>query len=339
MWGMNVTVRELAKIAGVSPAAVSIVLNNKKGVSDEKREYILEVLKKYDYTNNRKIKATRSLCFLKYKKHGMLVEQNEGFIAAILDAMEAECRLNGYNLNIIVSDADFEKTVKNMDFSIYEGLIVLGTELGEEQYKYLDYIKKPFVVVDNTVAHYPCNSIAIHNDETVRCALHHLADLGHKDIAYFHSSVSIANFEERNAAFTRYCKEFGFNFNPDWQFDTYPTLVGAYNSVKEQLLGMKKDLPSCAFADNDTIAIGALKALKEFGYRVPEDISLVGFDDIHFSEISSPPLTTMRIPKSLIGRLAVKNICNRIEDASYQNVKIRVGGEFILRSSTTELNK
>jgi LacI family transcriptional regulator len=94
-------------------------------------------------------------------------------------------------------------------------------------------------------------------------------------------------------------------------------------------------LPKCAFADNDSIAIGAIKALGEAGYRVPEDISVIGFDDIHFSQICSPALTTMRIPKKLIGTLAIRLICDMIEHRHYNDVKLRIGGELVLRSSTT----
>jgi Transcriptional regulators len=330
------TVKELAKIAGVSSSAVSIVLNNKKGVSEETRNRIEHILEQYQYNNQRKSKnATKNICFLKYKKHGMLVEQNEGFITTILDAIEVECRSCGYHLSIIVSDNSLEETFHSIDFDAYDGFIVLGTELDETQYSYLGLLKKPYLIVDNTVREYPCNSIAINNDETVRSALLHLSKLGHKTIAYFHSNVSIANFEERNTAFLRYCTEFGLTFLKENQFNVPPTLVGAYDSMK-QYLSQKKELPTCAFADNDSIAIGAMKALRDYNYHVPNDISVIGFDDIHFSAICSPSLTTMRIPKNIIGTFAVRRMHDVLEQVPYSNVKIQVSGELILRHSTKQ---
>lgn len=327
-------VKDIAKIAGVSPSAVSVVLNGKKGVSDETRKRILDIINSNNYVKTKKGKTyPKNICFLKYKKHGMLVEQNEGFINQILDAIEAECRATGYHLSMINSVNDFAETIKNIDFALYEGLIVLGTELEKEQYIYLNQIKKPYIVLDNTVQNFPCNSVAINNEETVYCALTHLAELGHKNIAYFHSNVSIANFEERYQSFVCYSKELGLEFKPEYEFNVPPTLVGAYVEMKKYL-SSGVNLPSCAFADNDSIAIGSIKALLEFGYRVPEDISIIGFDDIRFSEISSPPLTTMRIPKALIGTLAVRQIRNMIEYTPYSDVKLRVGGELVLRSST-----
>lgn len=329
------TVKEIAKIAGVSPSAISVVLNGKKGVSDETRQRVLNILKKYNYTKNIQPKTiSKNIYFLKYKKHGMLVEQNEGFISAILDAIEAECRSEGYNLSMINSENNFEQTLKDINFEMCDGIIVLGTELEDYNFKLLSQIKKPCIVLDNAVRNHNCNSIAINNGETVYCALSHLASLGHKSVAYFHSSVSIANFEERYRAFNRYCKELNLESKPEYQFNVPPTLVGAYDSMKNYLL-TNITLPSCAFADNDTIAIGVIKALRESGYRIPEDISIIGFDDIHFSEISTPPLTTMRIPKALIGTLAIRQICDMIESQPYSNVKLRIGGELVLRSSTT----
>lgn len=328
------TVKELAKIAGVSPAAISIVLNNKKGVSDETRERILEILKEYNYANKKDAKSSlRNIYFLKYKKHGMLVELNAGFISAILDAVEAECRLRGYNLSMIVSDNNFEETVRSIDYGTCDALIVLGTELEEEQNYLLGEINKPYIVVDNGVPNYPCNSIAINNEETVYQALSYLAGLGHKNIAYFHSNVSIPNFKERCSAFTWGCDKFGFHFLPENQYDLPPTMVGAYDYMKERLKD-RPPLPSCAFADNDSIAIGAIKALQEFGYRIPEDISVIGIDDIHFSAISSPPLTTMRIPKELIGTLAVRQLCDLIDTSPCTDVKTRLGGMLVTRNST-----
>jgi Transcriptional regulators len=332
------TVKELAKIAGVSPSAISIVINNKKGVSDKTRAHILNILKEHNYSINKKKDNTKNLCFLKYKKHGMLVEQNEGFIAAILDAVEAECCSKGYSLSIVVSDNNFSETIRNIDYDAYDGIILLSTELEEQQYNCLNDIKKPYVVVDNILRDYPCNSVAINNQEIVQSAISHLAGLNHKSIGYFHSSVNIANFTERMQAFVQYSAKMGLDFKQEYQFDLPPTLVGAYNTMKKYLKSQPV-LPSSAFADNDTIAIGAIKALLECGYRVPQDISIIGFDDIHFSAISSPPLTTMRIQKALIGTLAVRQVCDLIDFYPYTDVKIQVGGELVKRSSTTYYTK
>ncbi len=329
------TVKELAKIAGVSPAAISIVLNNKKGVSDATRKHILQIMEEYHYKipSRTKKETSKNILFLKYKEHGMIVEENEGFIAAILDSIETECRSRGFHLTITVSDNCFAETVDSLDYSAYDGLIVLGTELKKNHYDCLEKIKKPFVVVDNEVRNYTCNSVSINNSETVYRAVAYLKSLGHREIGYLCSAVSIANFEERAQAFLESCACLNMDFRPEHRFRLTPTLVGAYQSMT-QILSQGAELPTCLFADNDTIAIGAIKALAEYGFEVPSDLSVVGFDDIPFSGILTPPLTTMRVPKALIGTIAVKQVCLMMADSEYQNVKTRVGGQLVLRAST-----
>lgn len=331
------TVKEIAKLAGVSPSAISVVLNDRKGVSDETRKRVLDIIKKYNYTNNKKSKFTaKNICFIKYKKHGLLVEQNQGFITGILDSIESESRLEGYNLSMVNSVGNLADTIKEINLSMYDGIIVLGTELDEDQYQYLNQIRQPCIVLDNPVRCNSCNSVSINNYDTVHCALSHLAALNHKSIAYFHSNVDIANFEERHQAFLKCCEEFRFDFKSEYQFDLTPTLVGSYEEMKRKLESCQV-LPDCAFADNDSIAIGAIKALRESGYKVPDDISVIGFDDIDFSKISTPSLSTMKIPKTLIGTLAVRQICSMIEHYKYSDVKLLVGGELVVRSSTAPL--
>ena len=112
-----------------------------------------------------------------------------------------------------------------------------------------------------------------------------------------------------------------------------PTLLGAYHSMKDYLKQVPK-LPGCAFADNDTIAIGVIKALRESGYQIPEDISIIGVDDIPFSAIHSPSISTMSIPKKLMGKLAIEYLKKTVEDNTFTNTKTRVGGSLITRHST-----
>ena len=145
--------------------------------------------------------------------------------------------------------------------------------------------------------------------------------------------MSIQNFDERALSFIDSCKKLNLNFRPEFEFLLTPTLLGAYHDMKTYLDSGAK-LPGCIFADNDTIAIGAMKALIEFDYKIPNDISIIGFDDVQFAAINSPSLTTMCVPKKSIGSLALRQLHNAIEDDLYTNVKVRVGGNIIVRDST-----
>lgn len=326
-------IRELAELAGVSPATVSLVLNDRPGVSQQTREKVLKLADAYEYQGVKTFRNLKNILFLKYMKHGMIVEENAGFISAIMDSIENDCREEGYTLNIINSENELEKTLSEINYWNYRGIIVLGTELDESEYPLLNEIPIPYVVIDNAMPHFPCNTIALDNFEIVYGALKHLRDLGHKEIAYFRSNISIQNFTERAHAFYRYADRFGLKVKKTHEYKVTPTLLGAFNDMTEQL--KKGDiLPSCAFADNDTIAIGAIKALKKAGYRVPEDISVIGFDDIPFAAINSPTITTMGVPRKAIGSLTLAQLHMMIEREIPMYQTARVGGELVIRHST-----
>lgn len=333
------TIRELAEIANVSPATVSLVLNNKKGVAEETRKRVLELFEEYHYPVHRKnMTPTKNILFLKYMKDGMIVEENTGFIASIMDSIEMCCRNEGYNLNIINAFNNFEETVLDINYSNFSGIIVLGTELEQKDYGTLEKITIPYVVLDNAMPYLNCHSVAIGNKELVHDAIKHLVDLGYEEIAYFRSSRPIQNFQERAESFRDSIESLHVKNIKAHEFYITPTLLGAYESMKAYLQkGMT--LPGCAFADNDTIAIGVMKALSEFDIRVPEELSVVGFDNIQFSAIHSPSLSTMHIAKELMGSMALKVLYMVIENPKMSSIKTRVGGKLIVRESSSANKK
>ena len=333
-------IRELSKIAGVSPAAVSIVINNKKGVSETTRAHVKKIMEQYGYnpiklngaTDIQRNSNLKKILFLKYRTHGMLVEENQGFISIIIDAIEAECRKRQMELNIIVSDNQFKQTLSEIDFSIYAGIIVLATELEPELYSLLDRIAIPFVAVDNRIPTSSCSSVSIDNSGNVFQALKFFAEHGHKKIAYFRSNIEIQNFKERRESFLNSVRNLGMSHSPEYEFAVTPTLLGSYKDCKSLFTNFHTSLPTCAFADNDSIALGAIKALKECGYKIPKDLSIIGFDDIPYSAISSPSLTTIKVSKEIIGQTAVNHLCTLIDNPSH-HLKIQVPGNIIIRNS------
>lgn len=329
-------IKELAKIAGVSPATVSLVLNNKKGVGEETRRHVNAVLEEYNYVIPKRTKSTpKNILFIKYIEQDLTIEENFGFTAAVMDSIENDCRNFGYSLSILTSENCLEETLQSIDFTLYQGLILLGTELDFHTYPLLEKIPIPYIVIDNKMPHMECNCIALNNNEMIYKALSYLTALGHKKIAYFRSNRITPNSEERKNSFLEACEKCDITYDPANELLLAPTLLGGYQSMKEYL-EQSISLPSCAFADSDAIAIGAIKALKEYNYKIPEDISIIGFDDIPFSAINSPSLTTIAVPRKLIGSMALRQLHTSIEDPTFQNIKIFVGGTIIVRESTKE---
>ena len=136
----------------------------------------------------------------------------------------------------------------------------------------------------------------------------------------------------------RSCRELGLSLRGEDTFLLRPYMLGAYEDMKQYLQEGNHPLPTAFFADNDMIALGAVKALSDHGIRVPEDISIIGFDDLPFSSISAPPLTTLRVPKQEMGRVAVRRIAEIIKTGEDLCLKQQVLPAFIERKSVKTIS-
>lgn len=330
------TVRELASIAGVSPATVSLVLNNKKGVSGETRSRVQRLLDEYNYAPPppSSQRAWYRILFVKYRTHGMAVEENQGFVASIMDQIENECRHFSYNLIIRNCTAQtVEDVFRGIADDAPDGVILLGTEFDPEYFHMLNMIKAPVVVLDNSMANENVDSIVMANANIAATAVKYLYGLGHRKIGYFKTSVDVSNLRERYEGYLKALEE--LKLTPPAPVCLTPTLNGAYADM-QNLLKSGAYLPEGAvLADNDSIAIGAAKALQEAEYRIPQDISIVGVDDIPFSAMTTPALTTMRISRSALGTLAVDLIRKRMKYPNWPAMHVQITGQLIERDSTS----
>ena len=143
----------------------------------------------------------------------------------------------------------------------------------------------------------------MNNAENVHIALQYCKECGHTELGYLGSTTGAENFNERHIAFLRYVKELNFQFDSKNEFRVKPTMLGAHDDF--QNTGSEPGASLLFFAENDTIALGAMKALKEKGYKIPNDVSLIGFDDIPYSSISSPTLTTIHVQRKIMGKQSV----------------------------------
>jgi LacI family transcriptional regulator len=164
-------------------------------------------------------------------------------------------------------------------------------------------------------------------------AVKHLEKAGHKAIGHLCSRVGINNFYERRDG---YLKGMNNQVDPMFTIPISSTSGRAYEDMKAYLAS-KPSIPSAFFADNDIIAISCIRALREAGYRVPDDVSVVGFDDIPASALIEPPLTTMRVPKKTLGTLAVERLLKRINGDTSESLRISVNTTLINRSSVKQI--
>lgn len=332
----KVNLKTISQITGFSVATISNALNRKKGVNQETASEIFRVAKELGYINEDTISKIR---FVIFKKNGLIIDDTP-FFSLMIDGIEKECRAQG--LEILLShlsqeDEDYEEQARWMINDNASAIIILGTELSEDDMELYKKANCPLLTLDFWCNDMSLNGVLINNHDSTRMAVEYLISKGHKEIGYLRGNFRIKAFNERATGYQYTLKKQGFPVNGEYVITLGTTINSAY---QEMLAHLQKEpkLPTAFFADNDVIALGAMKALQEKGYRIPEDISIIGFDDLPYSEISSPPLTTLRVPKQDMGKLAVRRIVEMMRESSKTKIKIQVCTSFVERGSVRELN-
>lgn len=334
---MKISIKTISELTGFSQATVSNALNNKRGVNKETAEKIIEVAKKHGYLSGSKIDNIKIVI---YKKSGIIVSDTP-FFTALIDGMETESRNAGFQTTLCNLDQrhpDFEQTRSQLLSDPTCAIVLLATEMDEADIIPFLNCRAPLVVLDNWFDESTFDAVLISNTDCVCAAVKYLIRNGHREIGYLRGSIRIKNFYYREKGYERALCDAGLALNPSYAFSLTPTIEGAYDDMLTLLKG-KPQLPTAFVADNDIIALGAMRALQECGYAIPQDVSVIGFDDLPFGAISYPALTTIRVHKHEMGRIAVRRLIEVIQNNSLINTKVLVCNTFIERSSVRDLNK
>ena len=202
----------------------------------------------------------------------------------------------------------------------------------EATLSHFDRLVIPLVFLDAYFEKPQYNYILINNVQGAFTAAQYLIRKHRAQPGYLRSAYSISNFEQRADGFYKAIRTAGMSTAKSQVLRLTPSQEGAYEDMKE-LLATGEKPASCYFADNDLIAIGAMKALKDAGYRIPQDVSIVGFDDLPVCEYVNPPLTTVMVPKFFMGETAADRIIQLIEEKNQQPLKIEVSTRLVRRRS------
>lgn len=334
---MSITAKELAEKLGVSPASVSMALNNKPGVSQKTRQLILEVAERegYDFyriSSKNKIPGTIYLVF--FKKHGTIVTYTP-FFSQVSEGISERCKEMGYKLNVhyVWDDETLQKQIENIQYSDCCGIILLGTEMHAEDFRPFQTLSIPIVLLDVYFETIQANYVLINNVQGAFLATTYLIKKTQQQPGYLRSSYPIINFDERASGFYNAIRSSGLHTSKSIVHRLSSSIEGAFLDMIE-ILEQKETLAKCYFADNDTIAIGAMRALKTKGYRIPEDIAIIGFDNIDFSSIVEPSLSTIHVPKREMGKIALDRLMELITHPKSLPTKIEVSTHLIKRRST-----
>ena len=182
------------------------------------------------------------------------------------------------------------------------------------------------------------DAVVIANTDSVLRAVDYLIEKGHRQIGYLAGDLRIRNFKDRERGYRQALEDAGLEANPAWRVTLGTTLEGAYRDMGVWLDNVSRDdLPTAFFAENDVLAVGAMRAFNEHGIRVPEDVSIIGFDDLSLGAFSNPPLTTVHVPKHEVGEIAVRRLVGNIRNPKSYTCKTAVSTYFVERQSVCEI--
>ena len=337
----SVRIKDIAKALELSSATVSMVFNNKPGVNSDTRARVLSYADQVGYRTSQAQRSSlteaRSIRFIVYKKNGRIVSDTP-FFAELIEGIESEAKRDHFGLAIsYISESNPQAEIMRMvSDNAQDGIIILATEMEADDIRKFRGANLPIVMLDSYFELEQFDTVVINNVQSAMIATKYLTDCGHTKIGHLKSSVPINNFAEREAGFMRALTYADFRYNDEYTITLSPSIDGAYSDMLSKLKE-KKSLPTAFFADNDIIAFGAMKAMKESGINIPQDIYIIGFDDMPFSTLIEPNLTTVRVYKDRIGTLAVKRIMERIRGEAKERVKIEVGADLVIRDSVADI--
>jgi DNA-binding LacI/PurR family transcriptional regulator len=331
----KVSIKDVAREAGVSHATVSRALRGSPLISPPTTERVQAVANQMGYSVNA---VARSLVTGKTHTIGVVVTSiADPFVGGVTAGIEAYANEHGYSTILATSHADPEmekRMVASLRERSVDGILVTSSRVGEEYLPLVAQMRVPIVLLNNQRPGDYDHSVTIDNAGSARRAVEHLLDLGHRRIAYIGHSQGYATERDRRQGYELALTAAGLAVDPAYilQADSSPE-SGAQAAGQLAALAPR---PTAIFCYNDITALGVLAHAREQGIRVPEDWSVVGFDDLFLSQHLFPPLTTVRQPMLAMGRAAAEVLLGLIagEDG---HANLRMPGELIVRQSTARV--
>jgi LacI family transcriptional regulator len=321
------TIKEIAKEANVSPATVSKALNKRHDVSAETRRKIIEIAESHNFVpsasaKNLKMQRTENIGVIFCRESQPL--SGNPFYSRVLEGIEAELAINNYNLVLHLLPNDYHGNLPKMVREKQVDGVILAGVMREDFIGRLADMNLTIVLLDPKIYLENMSQVLIDNEHGAFQATQHLINYGHNRIGFISGDLERRSF---NLRYKGYKKALEYNNIP---FDENLVKTGGLEKGYEHMKALIElpDHPTAVFAANDINAIFGYKAISDSGFKIPEDISVIGFDDIELAKISNPPLTTVRVYKEEMGSIAVRillqTLRNEIDKPLTTLVPIRV---------------
>ncbi len=330
----TMNLEEVAKLSGVSRSTVSRVINNDPNVSQTTRDMVLEVIRRVNYQPN---VAARGLAAGRTRVLGLVIPTGvstlftDPFFPLLIQGISSACNAHDHSVMLWLADPEYERrTIRQvMHNGLIDGVIVAATLLNDPLVQALIEGDLPFILVGRHPTELGVNYVEVENLNAVRKAVSHLLRLGRRRVATITGPQNMIPGIDRREGYVLALRDRGLAADPELIVEGDFTETGAYAAMQKLLPRQ----PDAVFAASDTMAVGALRALRDAGRRVPEDVALVGFDDMPFAAHVDPPLTTVRQPIHRLGTLAAETLIDLIEHPEAGARRIVLPTELVIRAS------
>lgn len=339
-----IKIEDIAKMAGVSKSTVSLALNGHDGVSERKRQQILQIAKDNNYQPLRQRKEKKATFSKSYIVRLVSCNDINRFtynfqnlphfneLLADFSALSREYPIsllvNSISINNI--EKEFQEIESHQQSDV---IILLGTDLPETVIKAINMLHDKVIIIDTCFFNMNNDFININNYLGAYQATEFLIHCGHKKIGYVKGKQRIKNFKERHRGFEDALRKMGLPTTD------IPTLIFSASSITTYPNTIKnRELPTAFFCENDTLAISLIKTLQELGISVPEEVSVVGFDNISEATVITPELTTIDINRRYMVRLALKKAISIITKGKVNQTQVLINTKLIERQSVKKLS-
>lgn len=334
---MTVTIRDVAKAAGVSVTTVSRALNGHSDVSQSTREKVLEAANRLSF---RPSLVAKSLVTNRTHTVGLLISDfnkdfgGQHFLFDVMAGVHDRLAMDGYDVTLVSTSTTQQQVLSYLDFCMerrFSGVIVMGMRLDDPYVHEVVEAPLPSVVVDLPLLSEHCGYVMTDNINGARFAVRHLVSRGHRKIGFVNGHGMAAVSVDRRRGYEDAMRSANLPVDPSWIYESDFTLEGGKRGLKS-LLESHPDMTG-VFLASDLMAIGALQYAREEGIRVPEDIALVGFDNIDLGAFVTPTLTTISQPRHDMGATAAEMLLNMMHHHAAAEGRM-LSPSLVIREST-----
>ena len=330
------TMREVARRAGVSLATVSRVLNNNEYISEETRRRVLDAVRDFNYFKNvhaRRLATGRSDLF------GLVISEIANpYFPEIIRGYQAMAWNHGFDVLICNTEYDRERTkavMRKLRESDVRGVAIVTSSVDKSMTSELTAAGIPVVLCNAEPAGKLVGNICIEYEHGINKAIQHVVELGHR-----RSAVIAGPADNRTAVTIKNALVSGLTargLKPVCVLESNYRVDAGASAVREVL--SRPEIPTVVFCGNDLIAMGAMSALEESGVRVPEDVSVIGIDDIFFAFLARPPLTTISVPREQLGVKAFEALDRMLNLKRHKGSNYMLETDLVVRKSTAPVRR